>query len=116
MTNAFPNRRSSNLALFDNGQGKDIYQLPLGMFRNPNGLEGKTGNVYLETDRSGNFQLNLAGNGGAGDIAPGALEASTVDLAEEFTKMIITQRAYSANTKVITTADEMLDELIRIKR
>lgn len=103
-------------ALFDNGQRQDIYQLPLGMFRNPNGLEAKSGNVYLETDRSGNFQLNLAGNGGAGDIAPGALESSTVDLAEEFTKMIITQRAYSANTKVITTADEMLDELIRVKR
>lgn len=103
-------------ALFDNGQRQDIYQLPLGMFRNPNGLEAKSGNVYLETDRSGNFQLNLAGNGGAGDIAPAALESSTVDLAEEFTKMIITQRAYSANTKVITTADEMLDELIRVKR
>lgn len=103
-------------ALFDNGQRLDIYQLPLGMFRNPNGLEARTGNVYLETDRSGNFQLNLAGNGGAGDIAPGALEASTVDLAEEFTKMIITQRAYSANTKVITTADDMLEELIRVKR
>ncbi|MGD1880334.1 MAG: flagellar hook protein FlgE [Kiloniellaceae bacterium] len=103
-------------ALFDNGQRQDIYQLPLGMFRNPNGLEGKTGNVYLETNRSGNFQLNLAGEGGAGVVAPGALESSTVDLAEEFTKMIITQRAYSANTKVITTADEMLDELIRVKR
>lgn len=103
-------------ALFDNGQRQDIYQLPLGMFRNPNGLEEKTGNVYLETNRSGNFQLNLAGNGGAGDIAPAALESSTVDLAEEFTKMIVTQRAYSANTKVITTADDMLEELIRVKR
>jgi flagellar hook protein FlgE len=103
-------------ALFDNGQRQDIYQLPLGMFRNPNGLKAQSGNVYLETDRSGNFQLNLAGNGGAGDIAPAALEASTVDLAEEFTKMIITQRAYSANTKVITTADDMLEELIRVKR
>ena len=103
-------------ALFDNGQRLDIYQMPLGMFRNPNGLQGKSGNVYLETNRSGNFQLNLAGNGGAGDIAPAALENSTVDLAEEFTKMIITQRAYSANTKVITTADDMLEELIRVKR
>lgn len=103
-------------ALFDNGQRQDIYQLPIGMFRNPNGLEEKSGNVYLETDRSGNFQLSLAGNGGAGDVVPGALESSTVDLAEEFTKMIVTQRAYSANTKVITTADEMLDELIRVKR
>ncbi len=103
-------------ALFDNGQRRDIYQLPLGMFRNPNGLESRSGNVFLETDRSGNFQLTLAGNGGAGDIAPAALESSTVDLAEEFTKMIITQRAYSANTKVITTADDMLEELIRVKR
>lgn len=103
-------------ALFDNGQRLDIYQMPLGMFRNPNGLESRTGNVYLETNRSGNFQLNLAGNGGAGEIAPAALESSTVDLAEEFTKMIITQRAYSANTKVITTADDMLEELIRVKR
>ncbi|NIA69480.1 flagellar hook protein FlgE [Pelagibius litoralis] len=103
-------------AVFDNGQRQDIYQLPLGMFRNPNGLQARSGNVYLETDRSGNFQLNLAGAGGAGDIAPAALEASTVDLAEEFTKMIITQRAYSANTKVITTADSMLEELIRVKR
>lgn len=103
-------------ALFDNGQRQAIYQLPLGMFRNPNALEAKSGNVYLETDRSGNFQLNLPNNGGAGDIAPSALESSTVDLAEEFTKMIITQRAYSANTKVITTADDMLEELIRVKR
>lgn len=103
-------------ALFDNGQRLDVYQLPLGMFRNPNGLAARTGNVYLETNTSGNFQLNLAGNGGAGNIAPAALESSTVDLAEEFTKMIITQRAYSANTKVITTADDMLEELIRVKR
>lgn len=103
-------------ALFDNGQRLDVYQLPLGMFRNPNALEARTGNVYLETNNSGNFQLNLAGNGGAGNIAPAALESSTVDLAEEFTKMIITQRAYSANTKVITTADDMLEELIRVKR
>ncbi len=103
-------------ALFDNGQRLSIYQIPLGMFRNPNGLVSKTGNVYLESNKSGNFQLNLASNGGAGDIAPAALESSTVDLAEEFTKMIITQRAYSANTKVITTADAMLEELLRVKR
>jgi len=103
-------------ALFDNGQRLSIYQIPLGMFRNPNGLVSKTGNVYLESNKSGNFQLNLASNGGAGDIAPAALESSTVDLAEEFTKMIITQRAYSANTKVITTADDMLEELLRVKR
>ena len=103
-------------ALFDNGRQLDIYQLPLASFRNPNGLQGLSGNVYQQTNESGNFQINLARNGGTGVIAPSATEASTVDLAEEFTKMIITQRAYSANTKVITTADQMLEELIRVKR
>ena len=52
--------------------------------------------------------------GGAGVVAPSALEAANVDLAEEFTKMIVTQRAYSANAKVINTTDQMLDELIRM--
>ncbi len=103
-------------ALFDNGRQQDIYQLPLATFRNANGLEELTGNAYQQTNTSGNFQLNLARNGGAGVFAPSSLEASTVDLAEEFTNMIIVQRAYSANSKVITTADQMLDELVRIKR
>jgi flagellar hook protein FlgE len=57
-----------------------------------------------------------AGIGGAGTIAARTLEASTVDLAEEFSNLIMTQRAYSASSKIITTADEMLDELIRLKR
>ena len=60
--------------------------------------------------------IKTAKTGGAGVVAPSALEASTVDIADEFTRMIITQRAFSANTKVITTGDEMLDELVRIIR
>jgi flagellar hook protein FlgE len=56
------------------------------------------------------------GRGGAGSIAPSALEQSTVDLADEFTRMIVTQRAFSASTRIITTADEMLEELTRIVR
>jgi len=103
-------------AVFDNGQRQDIYQLPIAQFRNPNGLEAHDGNAYLASNTSGNFQLNLANTGGAGSVVPSALENSTVDLAEEFTKMIVTQRAYSANARVITTADDMLEELIRIKR
>ena len=55
-------------------------------------------------------------SGGAGTVTPSALEAANIDLADEFTRMIVTQRAYSANARVITTADEMLDELIRISR
>jgi len=103
-------------AQFDNGDSRAIYRIPLATFASPNGLEAKNGNVYGQTDSSGNFFLNFANTGTAGKVAASALEASTVDLAKEFTNMIIAQRAYSANAKIITTADEMLDELIRIKR
>jgi len=104
------------IAVFDNGEQRPIYQLPLAMFNNPNGLEAVSGNAYRQTDRSGVLVLQLADSGGTGEVTASALEASTVDLAEEFTKMINTQRAYSASARIITTADEMLEELIRIRR
>lgn len=110
------NEEGTVTALFDNGQNQDIYKLPLGMFNNPNGLNQLSGNAFQQTDESGNFQLNLATTGGAGLVSSSTLESSTVDLADEFTNMIVTQRAYSASAKSITTADEMLEELIRIKR
>ena len=100
-------------ALYDNGQQRNIYKLPIAMFRNPNGLEAVNGNAYRSSGRSGDPVLAEANTAGAGVVSPSSLEASNVDLAEEFTNMIITQRAYSANAKVITTADEMLEELIR---
>jgi flagellar hook protein FlgE len=103
-------------AVFDNGEQLAIFQLPLTLFANPNGLDAVTGNAFRQTDRSGDILLQQAKNGGSGSIASSALESSTVDLAEEFTKMITTQRAYSASAKIITTADEMLEELIRIRR
>jgi len=102
-------------AVFDNGERTDIYQLAIGNFANVNGLEPRSGNAFQETDFSGQAQLLLPTTAGAGAIASGALESSTVDIAEEFTKMIVTQRAYSANAKIITTADEMLEELLRIR-
>ncbi len=103
-------------AIFDNGQTRPIFQIPVATFTNANGLTARTGNIYQQTDRSGQPLLNFAGSGGAAKISPSSLEASTVDLAEEFTRMIVTQRAFSANSRIITTADEMLDELVRIKR
>ncbi len=103
-------------ALFDNGEQLQVYQLPIVMFANPNGLEARNGNAYSQTDRSGDIILQQANAGGAGVVASSALESANVDLAEEFTKMITTQRAYSASAKVITTADDMLEELIRIRR
>lgn len=104
------------VASFTNGENQRLYLLPIATFTNPTALNPRTGNVYSQTDASGESNLQAAGVGGAGKVTPSALEAANVDLAEEFTRMIITQRAYSANAKVITTTDEMLDELIRLRR
>ena len=101
-------------ALFDNGETRPIAILPLATFTNPNGMSALTGNAWIETDASGQPLLKQAGVAGAGEISSNALETSTVDLATEFSNMIVTQRAYSASTKIITTADEMLDELTRL--
>lgn len=101
-------------ALFDNGETRPIAILPLATFANPNGMESLTGNSWIETDYSGQALLKQGGTAGAGKVSSNSLELSTVDLATEFSNMIITQRAYSAATKIITTADEMLDELTRL--
>ncbi len=103
-------------AIFDNGETRAIAQIPLATFVDANALEALTGNAYIETTSSGNATLRTAGEGGAGVISANALEDSTVDIAEEFTDMITTQRAYSAASKIITTADSMLEELLTIKR
>ena len=103
-------------ALFDNGVTRPVFMIPVATFTNPNGLQSLSGNVWISTDFSGNPTLREAGDAGAGQINAASLESSTVDLGEEFTRMITTQRAYSSAAKVITTSDEMLDELLRIKR
>ncbi len=103
-------------ALFDNGETRIIYKIPLATFINANGLESKTGNVWTATDASGNYTLREPDNGPAGQVIQAALESSTVDIGTEFTQMIVVQRAYSASTKIISTADEMLEELMAVKR
>ncbi len=103
-------------ALFSNGLAKKVYQLPISTFQNPDGLTRRQGNSYTVSDQSGSLNLKYAGIGGAGFVAPQTLEASTVDLAGEFTNLITIQRAFSASTKIITTADEMLNELNSVKR
>ena len=102
-------------ALFDNGQTQKIYRLPIATFPNPNGLDSKTGTTFTQSERSGGFFLRSAKEANAGSVVPSSLEASNADVAEEFTRMIITQRAYSAATRIITAADEMMEELIRIR-
>lgn len=103
-------------AFFDNGTRQSVFQLPIATFPNNGGLTSVNGNAFQQNNDSGDFSLNVAGVGGAGFIAPSSLESSTVDLAEEFTNMIQTQRAFSANGKIITSVDEMLEELVRLKR
>ena len=103
-------------AIFDNGVTRRIAQVAIATFANPDGLKAINSNAYRVTNESGGFSLKTPGDGGAGSIAPSTLEASTVDLSTEFTGLITTQRAYSACSKIITTADEMLQELLSIKR
>ncbi|HUH84378.1 MAG TPA: flagellar hook-basal body complex protein [Stellaceae bacterium] len=100
-------------ANFDNGLSTAIYLIPIATFPNPDGLAPQSGNTYLQTDISGNFLLQQSGTGQAGQIAPSSLESSTVDIATQFANLIVTQRAYEANSKVITTSDQMLQDLIQ---
>ena len=102
-------------ASFSNGEFRQLYKLPVATFSNANGLQSRSGNVYAQTTDSGQYNLREAGSGGAGLVQGASLEQSNVDLSEEFTKMIVTQRAYSAGTKVISTADNMLQELMQLR-
>jgi flagellar hook protein FlgE len=104
------------VALFDNGQSRPVYRIPLARFASPENLAIRDGNAYQMTNASGGMFLSASGENGAGAVTGGTLESSTVDLAGEFTSMITTQRAYSANATIIRTADEMLQELSQLKR
>ncbi len=91
-------------------------RISLATFANPEGLL-QTGNTYFqETANSGEAQYNTAGTGGSGSLAAGSLEMSNVDLSKEFADMIVTQRGFQANSRIITVTDEMLNELINLKR
>jgi flagellar hook protein FlgE len=103
-------------AQFSNGRARALYQIPLATFLNPNGLKADQGGAFRTTLDSGLYNINSSNAGGAGKIVSGELEASNVDLAAEFTNLITTQRAYSAASRIITTADQMLEELLQIKR
>jgi len=103
-------------AIFDNGVMRKIAQVALATFPSADSLTEVSGNAFRVSQNSGTFNLKAPGTGGAGLLGAQQLEASTVDLSTEFTGLITTQRAYSASSKVITTADEMLAELINIKR
>ena len=101
---------------YDNDKTYVLGQISLATFANPDGLEKQGGNNYQQSNNSGEANLVTAGKDGAGRLVQGALEGSNVDLANEFTDMIVASRAYQANSRSITTSDEMLQELINLKR
>lgn len=101
---------------YSNGQVLEKAQVALANFNNLNGLQKEGGNIYTETTDSGAPITGAPGSNGLGSISPNSLEQSNVDLSSEFVKLITTQRGFQANSKIITTADEMLQDLINIKR
>ncbi len=103
-------------AVYDNGVSRKIAQVALATFQNPDGLKSVSGDNYQVSSTSGSFNLKTAGSGGAGTISPSTLESSTVDLSQEFAGLIVTQQAYAASTKILTTSDQMLQTLISIKQ
>ena len=103
-------------ALFDNGVRSPVFQIPIATFANPDGMQGQTGNTWIDTSSSGAYTLRSPGEAGSATVAASSLESSTVDLGTEFTNMITVQNAYSAAAKIITTTNQMLTDLINIKQ
>jgi flagellar hook protein FlgE len=101
--------------VYSNGLILTLGQIAIAKFSNSSGLTKAGGNLFQETVNSGTPDINVAGNG-RGSIAAGSLEMSNVDLSEEFTEMITAQRGFQANTRIITTSDEILQELVNLKR
>jgi len=104
------------LGIFNNGQKLVVARLALSSFNNPPGLEKMGNTLYRSTFNSGIAQVGPPGSGGRGLLLGGSLEMSNVDLAQEFTNLIIAQRGFQANSRVITTSDQMLQDLVDIKR
>jgi flagellar hook protein FlgE len=101
---------------FSNGAIMPIASLALGTFVNPGGLEKAGNSTYRATANSGNALISTPGANGAGTVIGGALEMSNVDLSQEFTNLIVAQRGFQANARIITTSDEVLQELTNLKR
>ena len=99
---------------FTNGQVQTLAQLHLASFDNPEGLESAQNSLFRETDNSGTADMNPPGTGQLGSLVVNTLESSNVDLANEFVSLITAQRGFQTNSRVIKTADEVLQELVNI--
>jgi flagellar hook protein FlgE len=101
---------------YTNGEQEKIYQLAVGNVNNPNGLEQQGENFFTTTSASGDLQLGRAGRDLQTSVVSGSLESSNVDLADEFANLIEAQRSYQASSRVVTTADQVLQETVQLKR
>ena len=101
---------------YDNGQSRVQARVPIVTFANADALQRENGQAFSATRESGAAQTVESGTNGAGTLVASAVEGSNVDIAKEFTKLIVAQRAYSANTKLVTTADELLQSTLDMKR
>jgi len=101
---------------YSNGQSSSLFRVALAKFHSTQGLGKIGGNLYEETAQSGSAVINRPGTNGLGTILANSLEQSNVDIANEFVKMIITQRGYQANSRIITVTDQMLADVIAMKR
>jgi flagellar hook protein FlgE len=106
---------SGNVVInYDNGQTATVGKIPLVAFNDPNGLQQQDGQTFTATVDSGQPTVVAAGTSGTGTLTVGAEEGSNVDIATQFTQMIVAQRAYTANTKVISTSNEMLQDTLNM--
>ena len=104
------------IGAFSNGQKKVLGQVALATFKNVNGLEKTGDSMWRSTVNSGLAQVGTPTSSGLGQVISGALEMSNVDLAQEFTNLVVAQRGFQANSRIITTSDELLQELVSMKR
>ena len=102
--------------VYTNGSNRVIGQMALASFTNPSGLEKAGENTYQSSNNSGAANIGASGTAGKGKVIAGTLEMSNVDLAEQFTDMIVTERGFQANSRMISTADEILQELVSLRR
>jgi flagellar hook protein FlgE len=101
---------------FSNGENMVLGRVALANFTNPGGLEKEGSSSYRATASSGGATIGIAGQNGLGGLTSGAVEMSNVDLSQEFTNLIVAQRGFQANARIITTSDEVLQELTQLKR
>lgn len=110
-------RENGDIAVnYDNGQSRVVARVPLVAFSDADKLQRLDGQAFMRTIESGEARVTDAASNGVGKLVVGAIERSNVDIGSEFTKLIVAQRAYTANTRVVTTSDEMLQDTINMKR